>query len=452
MSLHNKKLSRRTLLRGMGATIALPWLEAMAGPTPLIAGISKPVSTPPVRMAFLYVPNGMHMPDWTPPSGNLEVPTILQPVADFKDQMTILSGLSLNGANALGDGGGDHARSVAAFLTGAHPKKTYGDNIRNGKSVDQVAAEKIGHLTRLSSLELGTESSAPAGKCDTGYSCLYTSNISWRTETSPLAKEIDPASVFERIFGSDDELQNSKALLERQRKRKSILEYVNEDAKSLHKRLGINDRRKLGEYLHAVRAVERRLLASDKLDQLEQDISDFPRPVGVPVNYGEHVKLLFDMITLAFQTDSTRIATFMYANAGSNRSYRNLGIRGGHHNLSHHGHSKDKQKQIAKINRYHASLLKHLLTRLSGIKEGNGTLLDNCMVMYGSGIADGNSHRHDNLPISVFGKAGGTIKGNQHIELQQKTPLTNLYVSMLDRVGAKIDRFSDSTGKIDGLV
>ncbi len=222
--------------------MALPWLEAMAGPSPLIAGLSRPLAAPPVRMAFLYVPNGMHMPHWKPqgPEHNFEMPKILEPVAEFRDQMTVFSGLSLRGAEALGDGGGDHARSVAAFLTGAHPKKTHGANIRNGKSVDQVAAEKIGHLTRLPSIELGTEASAPAGKCDTGYSCVYTSNISWRSETSPLAKEIDPAAVFERLFGSTKDLEDQKALDQRQRRRRSILDFVNQDAKALHQKLGVS--------------------------------------------------------------------------------------------------------------------------------------------------------------------------------------------------------------------
>jgi hypothetical protein len=437
----------------MGTALALPWLEAMAGPAPLIAGLSAPLKKPPVRMAFLYVPNGMHMPDWKPQGDerNFEMPKILKPVAEFRDHMTVFSGLSLRGAKALGDGGGDHARSVAAFLTGAHPKKTHGDNIRNGKSVDQVAADKIGHLTRLPSIELGTEASAPAGKCDTGYSCLYTSNISWRTETSPMAKEIDPAAVFERLFGSTRDLENKKALDLRQRRRQSILDFVNQDAKTLHQQLGVEDRQKLSEYLYAVREIERRLQTTDKLEQPETDVPDFPRPEGVPAEYAEHVKLLFDMLVLAFQTDSTRVVSLMYTNAGSNRSYRNLEINQGHHDLSHHGNSFPKQKKISEINRYHVSLLHHLLTGLSQVREGDGTLLDNCMVMYGSGIADGNSHDHDNLPIALFGKGGGTIRGGQHIRVRPGTPLTNLYVSMLDRVGASVDKFSDSNGRVEDL-
>ena len=362
-----------------------------------------------------------------------------------------MSGLSLRNATALGDGGGDHARSVAAFLTGAHPKKTDGSNIRNGKSVDQVAAEKIGHFTKLPSLELGTEASAPAGRCDSGYSCLYTSNISWRTETSPLAKEIDPAAIFARLFGSAHELENKKALEKRERRRLSILDFVNEDAKALHRQLGAPDKRKLDEYLHAVREVERRLNSADKLEQPEEDVPDFPRPEGMPAAYEEHVKLLFDMMALAFQTDSTRIISFMYANAGSNRSYVNLGVRRGHHDLSHHGKVLAKQQQISKINQYHVTLLHHLLKRLSEIREGDGTLLDNCMILYGSGIADGNAHHHHDLPIALFGKGGGTIRGNQHLRLQTRTPLTNLYVSMLERVGAGVESFSDSNGRVDDL-
>ena len=451
-----KPISRRTMLRGsFGAAMALPWLEAMGTAAPLITSANstiarKAAAGPPVRMAFLYVPNGMHMKDWTPKGKSetkFELQKIMEPIADFRDQMNVFSGLTLNGAFAHGDGGGDHARSVASFLTGAHPKKTNGSNILNGQSVDQVAAEQIGHLTRLKSLELGTQDSAQAGQCDTGYSCLYTSNISWRTERTPLAKEINPASVFDRLFGDKSGPQlDPRSLARRERDRKSVLDFVQQEAKILSNKLGVQDKRKLEEYMYAVRDIERRLASTDKLDENERDVPDAPRPVGVPADYGQHVKLLFDMMTLAFQTDSTRIISFMYSNAGSNRPYKNLSINDGHHNISHHGGSRDKQAKISKINYYHATLLRHLLTRLSTVKEGDGTLLDNCMVLYGSGIADGNSHSHKNLPICMFGGGGGSVKTGRHIQLRSGTPLTNLYRSMLKRVGAPVDKFSDSNG------
>lgn len=449
-------ISRRTVLRGLGTALALPWLEAMSSPAPLIANVTArtAVATPPVRMAFLYVPNGMHMPDWMPRGRGgreFELQSIMKPIEEFREKMNIFSGLSLQGAKALGDGGGDHARSVASFLTGAHPKKTHGSDIRNGISVDQVAADQIGHLTKLKSLELGTEGSSSGGRCDSGYSCLYTSNISWRTDTSPLSKEIDPASVFARMFGSVNELEGRRSLAKRDANRKSILDFVKDEAKSLNDHLGAQDRRKLGEYLYAVRDIERRLQSSEKLGNSGEDFSDYPRPVGVPADYAEHVKLLFDMMVLAFQTDTTRISSFMYANAGSNRSYRNLSIREGHHNISHHKKVPALQQKISKINQYHMSLAHHLISKLDSIKEGDGTLLDNCMVMYGSGIADGNTHAHDNLPVMMFGGGGGSIKTGRFIRFRNGTPLTNLYTSMLDRVGAPVDKFSDSSGTLEEL-
>ncbi len=457
--MNRNQISRRTLLRGsFGAAMALPWLEAMAPAAPLITSAASTIARkvaggPPVRMAFLYVPNGMHMQDWSPkgPSEKkFELQKIMEPISDFRDQMNVFTGLTLDGAFAHGDGGGDHARSVASFLTGSHPKKTNGDDIRNGQSVDQVAAERIGHLTRLKSLELGTQDSAQAGQCDSGYSCLYTSNISWRTERSPLAKEINPASVFDRLFGTDDGPQlDPRTLARRERDRKSVLDFVGQEAKILSNKLGIQDKRKLEEYMYAVRDIERRLASTEKLDQTESDVPDAPRPIGVPAEYGEHVKLLFDMMTLAFQTDSTRTISFMYSNAGSNRPYKNLAIKDGHHNISHHGGSPEKQANISKINHYHVSLLRHLLTRLANIQEGGGSLLDNCMILYGSGIADGNSHTHKDLPICMFGGGGGTVKTGRHLRLKSGTPLTNLYRSMLDRVGAPVDRFSDSNGIVD---
>ena len=392
------------------------------------------------------------MPDWVPQGPgdrDFELQSIMEPIAGFRDKMNVFGGLSLRGAKSLGDGGGDHARSVASFLTGAHPKKTDGQDIRNGISVDQVAAGEIGDRTRLKSLELGTEASSTGGRCDTGYSCLYTSNISWRTDTSPLPKEVNPAAVFERLFGSADEVENRQALSRRQASRKSILDFVRGEARMLNESLGYQDRQKLDEYLYAVRDIERRLQSIDKLEQGDEDISNYPRPVGVPREYGHHVTLLMDMLVLAFQTDSTRVASFMYANAGSNRSYRNLEVPEGHHNISHHGKSVEKQQKISKINQYHVSLLAHLLERLDSIQEGERTLLDNCLLVYGSGIADGNSHAHDDLPIAMFGSGGGQIETGRFQRHRVGTPLTNLYRRMLRLADAGVEEFSDSTGELE---
>lgn len=449
--MHHSRIHRRTLLRGAaGAVMALPWLEAMGRATPFSSSLSKP----PVRMAFMYVPNGMHMPNWTPSKEghDFELPATLQQFADHRDQMTVLSGLTLNGARALGDGGGDHARSVAAFLTGAHPRKTDGADILNGPSVDQVAAAKLGHHTRLPSLELGTEASAPAGKCDSGYSCVYTSNMSWRTSTSPVAKEVNPSLVFDRMFSGTERALTPEQRESRNRYRRSVLDYVHEDAKSLHRALGANDQRKLDEYLYAVREIETRLQRSDKLSHQDSAMADLERPEGVPRDFQQHVQIMLDMMVLAFQTDSTRISTFMFTNAGSNRSYREIDVPEGHHDLSHHGNNDGKQAKISKINEMHAKMFKYFLDRMASIKEDNGSLLDNSMIVYGSGIGDGNRHNHENLPIVLLGKGGGLLQPGQHLKFPENTPLTNLYVSMLQGLGTGVNQLGDSTGVLPGLV
>lgn len=452
--MNKNTISRRTVLHGFGTAIALPLLEAMSPNAALGSGVARgAVKQAPVRAAFMYVPNGMHMQDWKPrqTGTDYEMPRTLKELEKHRDHFNVLSGLTLNGGRALGDGPGDHARSVASFLTGAHPKKTHGANIRNGQSVDQVVAEAIGKQTRLASLELGTESSAKAGRCDSGYSCVYTSNMSWRTETSPMAKEVNPRKVFERLFGSEDAQAAQKMNHLREKYRKSILDFAQEEANSLHKKLGTGDRRKLDEYLYAVREIERQLETVEKLDTDESEVPDFPRPKGMPREFADHVKLMLDMMVLAFQTDSTRVATFMFTNAGSNRPYRNLDIRRGHHDLSHHGRNEDKQKQIAQINRYHCSLFNYFLDRLSSIQEGERTLLDNSMIVYGSGIGDGNRHNHHDLPILLAGKGGGQIETGRHLSYRRDTPLTNLYLTMLNKMGIGAESFSDSTGLIKDI-
>lgn len=404
-------------------------------------------------MAFLSVPNGKHMPDWTPDKSgtDFELKSTLQPIAKFKSHMLQLSGLALDGGKAHGDGPGDHARSCASFLTGAHPKKTDGADIYNGISVDQLAAEKIGHQTRFPSLELGIERGAQSGNCDSGYSCAYSANVAWRTPTSPVAKEIDPTAVFDRLFGEGDSGEQGLAKAKRERYRKSVLDFVLEDAKQLQSRLGASDQRKLDEYLYAVRDIERRIGGVDKLAGAEQGIN-FSRPAGVPAKFEDHTKLLFDLMTLAFQTDSTRVISFMYANEGSNRNYPEVNVNDGHHNLSHHGNNAEKQSLISQINRYHITLLSHLLERLASIKEGDRTLLENSMIFYGSGIGDGNRHNHDDLPIVVFGRGGGALKTGRHNSYPKDTPLTNLYRTMLDIGGARVDSFSDSTGLLEDVL
>jgi hypothetical protein len=446
----NLQISRRTVLRGLGTAMALPLLEAMM---PRPARAAAPTARPPVRMAFVYVPNGVHMPDWMPSTEgtNFEVRSVLEPLAAYKSHMTVFGGLTLNGARALGDGGGDHARSVAAFLTGAHPYKTGGSDIRNGVSVDQVAAEKIGHHTRFPSLELGCEPSAQSGTCDTGYSCAYSSNMSWRTPTNFVPKEIHPQAVFDRLFGSGNATEADKNRAKRNQDRKSILDFVLEDANSLRRQLGNSDQRKIDEYLHAVRQVERQITDSEKLPLREEDVPDYPRPAGTPREIAEHARLMFDLMLLAFQTDQTRVISFMYTNDSSNRNYPSLEIREGHHDLSHHGRNAEKQAKISKINRYHMEQFAYFIAKLAAVKEGNGSLLDQSMIVYGSGIADGDRHAHDNLPILLMGRGGGSVRPGRFIKYPNETPLTNLYLAMLERVGAPTPKLADSTGPLKGL-
>ena len=445
-------ISRRTLLRGLGTTVALPMFDAMAS-TRLLTAAEQEVS-PPLRMAFLYVPNGMHMADWTPGQEGTEyelTPT-LQGIKKYRDSFNVLTGLTLDGARAHGDGGGDHARSVAAFLTGAHPRKTNGADIQNGVSIDQVTAEQVGKATRFSSLELGLEASAQAGNCDSGYSCAYASNMSWRGPTNPVAKEIDPGAVFDRLFAGQTSKETRRAKTTREKYRKSVLDFVLEDAKSLHQKLPAVDRRKLDEYLYSVRDVENRLVGVERLEFTEEGVPDFPRPAGVPQDLAKHSELMFDMMTLAMQTDSSRILSFMFTNAGSNRSYPEIGVSEGHHESSHHGKSEHKQQNIAKINRFHVDRLAYFLSRLSQVRENNGkTLLENSMVVYGSGISDGDRHNHDDLPILLAGTGAGRIQTGRHIRYENGTPLCNLYLWMMRQMGAKAESFGDSTSEITGL-
>ncbi|MEM8912701.1 MAG: DUF1552 domain-containing protein [Planctomycetota bacterium] len=451
MSLSAKTISRRTMLRGLGTAIALPALEVM-NPNRLLAASTGAASLP-LRMGFFYVPNGMHMDDWTPQrggSGYALTPTLAR-LSTHRDQFNVLSGLTLDGARSHGDGGGDHARSVAAFLTGAHPRKTNGADIQNGVSVDQVTAQQVGDATRFASLEMGLEASSQAGNCDSGYSCAYASNMSWRGPTNPMAKENDPRAIFDRLFAGHSAKQTRRAQSEREKHRVSVLDFVLEDAQRLHAHLPAIDRRKLDEYLYAVRDVEKRLNGAEKLTSSGDGVADYPRPSGIPRELSEHSRLMMDMVALAYQTDSTRIVTFMFANAGSNRAYKEIGVHEGHHELSHHGKSQHKQTEVAKINRYHLDRFEYLLSRLGSIDEGEGTLLDQCMIVYGSGISDGDRHNHDNLPILLAGRGGGRIRTGQHIRYKNGTPLCNLYVWMMQQMGAKIRSFGDSNGVLKGL-
>lgn len=443
-------LSRRTFLRGLGAAVALPLLEVMRPARALAA--AAPAS--PRRMAFLFVPNGAHMPDWTPAAegADFDLPYILQPLRAHKSDLTILSGLTHDRGRHNGDGGGDHARSASSWLTGTQPLKSEGSQIRLGVSADQAAAAVIGRQTRFPSLELGLEPGRQGGKCDTGYACAYSNNISWRNEATPMSRETNPRLVFERLFSNQVPAEAGENQARRQRYKKSILDFVLEDARRLSAKVSGQDRQKLEEYLAAVREIELRVEGAERMVASAQPpAAGYEIPEGIPESYGEHARLMADMMVLAFQSDVTRICTFMLANEGSNRSYRNIGVSDGHHNLSHHQGDAAKQAKIRDINRFHIEQLAYLLGRLKAISEGEGSLLDNSMIVYGGGLSDGNRHEHANLPILMAGRGGGSIASGRHIRYPGETPMCNLLVSMLERVGAPVASFGDSTGSLRGL-
>lgn len=441
------KLSRRTVLRGMGISLALPWLEVTSTPARAAA-----VASQPNRMAFIFVPNGVALDQWTPATEGFgfKLPYILEPLAPVQDHLLVLSGLTHDKGRANGDGAGDHARSASVFLTGAQPRKTDGENIRSGVSVDQVAAQAIGQQTRFSSLELGVDQGRNAGNCDSGYSCAYSSNISWSSETTPVGKEVNPRLVFERLFAGGKPSEIDKSARQREALQKSILDFISDDAKRLQKKLGRNDNRKLDEYLTGVREVERRLGSDLNPVPTDADL-DYVIPAGIPGDYQEHMRLMCDMMVLAFQTDSTRIATMMFANAADNKNYRTIGVPDGHHDLSHHGGNAEKLEKISKINRFHVQQLSYLLQKMKSVREGERTLLDNSMICYGSAISDGNRHNNENLPIVLAGGGGGTLETGRHLRYSTETPMCNLFMSMLDRVGVDVPFVGDSTGRLPGL-
>lgn len=436
-----RNVNRRTFLRGAGALMSLPLLEKMAIATAM--GSTAEAAASPVRLGWIFFPNGTIPEQWQPTTkgGDWEITPSLQPLADLKSDFSIHTGLAQHNARSLGDGAGDHARSAASFLTGAHPVKTAGANIHVGKSVDQVAAEHIGSQTRLPSLELGTEAGRNAGNCDSGYSCAYSSNISWRTPTQPMAKEINPRLAFERLFGNGGE--GSSEQKKRMFYRKSILDMVATDATELKKSLGQNDRHKLDEYFTSVREIERRIERLRTAPPTQAP--DFAVPEQTPKDTREHIRLMFDLMVLAYQSDTTRVATFMMANEGSNRTYPSVGVTDGHHALSHHQNDKDKVEKIAKIDKFFAEEFAYFLKRMKETPDGDKSLLDNSLMLYGCAIGDGNRHNHDQLPVLLAGHGGGKIKTGCHFHQESETPLNNLYLTMLETAGVKVDRFGDST-------
>ena len=448
MIVTKKSLPRRTFLRGMGVTMALPLLDAM---TPALSAMSSGTAAKTVvRLGFVYVPNGIIMDKWTPATegANFQFAPTMKPLEPFREQLLVLSGLAQVQGRALGDGAGDHARAGATFLTGVHPKKTE-VNIRAGISADQIAAREFGKYTQLASLELGIESNQLAGGCDSGYSCAYTNTVSWRGDTTPLPVENNPRAIFERLFG-DGESTDAAARLAQLNKQRSILDYVTGSLNRLGNTLGPNDRTKLSEYMDAIRDIERRIQKAEQ-QNASVKLPVMERPTAVPEEFEDHVKMVMDLEVLAFQTDMTRVISLMMAREGSNRSYRSIGISDGHHNLTHHQKDPEKIAKVTKINELQVKMFAYLLEKLKATPDGDGNLLDHSMILYGSSICDGNLHTHHDLPIVVAGGGAGHVKGNRHLVFPKDTPLNNLLISMLYKVGVPVEKFGDSTGKLDCL-
>jgi hypothetical protein len=435
----SRVLSRRTILRGLGAAISLPLLDAMV---PAFASTTPAASQ--LRLAFIYVPNGILMDQWTPESDahNFELPRILAPLAPHRDNVLVLSGLTQNTGRALGDAAGDHARASATYLTGVHPKKTDGAGICAGVSVDQVAASHVGAATKLPSLELACEDGRLIGNCDSGYSCAYNNTLSWRTPSTPLPPEVNPRSVFERLFGSLDE--NPADRRKRQRNETSILDYVLDDTRSLTGQLGSSDHRKIDEYLTSVREIERRIQLAEQDGQ--QLPPSFEKPNGVPADFAAYARLMFDLMLAAFQTGATRVSTFMIGREGSLRAYREIGISDAHHPITHHSGNPELIEKVIRINTYHMEQFAYFLGKLKSTPDGDGTLLDHSQIVYGSGLSDGNRHAHNNLPVLLAGKSGG-----RHITYPAETPMNNLHLALLDRMGVHIDSLGDSNGELNVL-
>jgi hypothetical protein len=437
----------------LGTAIALPMFEAMRPALAFGGGSTRSSQGDgPMRMAWFYVPNGVDMPSWTPQKmgTNFDLPATLKPLAEFRDRLLVLSGLTLDKARANGDGPGDHARAQASFLTGCQARKTGGANIRVGISVDQLAAQKKGHETPFRSLELGLEGGRNAGVCDSGYACAYQNNFSWRTETTPMPKEIDPRAVFERLFGSAVQSEAAASRAKRDARRKSILDLAQDDTKALRGQLGGSDVRKLDEYLSSIREVEQ-LIDSAPSKAARKFVPDMGKPEGMPREFAPHCRVMFDLLALAFRADLTRIATFAIANDGSNRNYPAIGVGSGHHEISHHGKDRAKIEMIKKINLHHMEQFAYFLGKLKATEEGDSNLLDRSAFVYGSGIGDGDRHNHDDLPILLVGGGNGTIKSGRHLRFPNETPLTNLYLAMLERFGTPVSRLGDSTGVLKGL-
>lgn len=449
-----QSLSRRQFLRGVGACVALPLFDSALRPVAQAAtaapgGMGVTATGAPLRMAFVYFPNGAHQDYWWPKGegANFALGKTMQPLKPLQQSIQVLGGLDHKNATAGNDGAGDHARANATFLTGARARKTDSTDIEVGISVDQVVAQKMGHLTRFSSLELSCDAVRKSGRCDSGYSCAYQYNLSWASPTTPMAPEANPRLVFERLFGAGAPGERQRNFRERQATQKSLLDFVLADAKSLQRQLGAPDRDKLDEYLTGVREVEQRIQRAESFGELPNPKVD--TPTGIPANYGDHMDIMYDLLAMAFETDSTRVSTLLLAGDGSNRAYPQIGIPEGHHYCSHHRNDHDLMEKIGKIDLYYMERFARFLQRLESKKDIDGrSILHNSMIVYGCGNSDGNRHTHHNLPIVLAGAGGGTLTPGRHLQLGS-VPMSNLFLSMTERMGVRdVARIGDSSGSV----
>jgi hypothetical protein len=446
MYITKKHLPRRTILRGFGAAVALPVLESMV---PAMTALAQTAAKPARRLGVFYVPNGMAMSYWSPkgegPIGDL--PPTLASLASVKDQILMMGGLYDEAANLV-KGGGDHARSAGTFLTCVPFKFTYGADVFAATTMDQLAAKEFARQTQLASLELALDSNAILGSCDGGSSCAYTNTIAWSTPTTPLPMENDPRAVFERLFGTSGST-DAAARLSRIKQDRSILDFISEELARLDTRIGKKDRQKLDEFVESIRDVERRIQKAE--EQNSRELPVVHQPMGIPNDYATHAKLMMDLLALAYQTDLTRVATFMLAKEVSSRAYPEIGVSDSHHPLSHHQNEAAKLERLHKINQFHMQQFAHLVEKMKSIPEGDGTMLDNSIFLYGTGISDSNTHFHDDLPIAVVGGKATGIRGGRYVRYKQGTPLANLHVTLLERLGVRVEKFGDSSGKLENL-
>lgn len=419
---------------------------------PALSLAKNTAANPAMRLGFVYVPNGIIMDRWTPTGvgAGFNFASTMQALEPFRNHLLVLSGLAQANGNALGDGPGDHARAGATWLTGVHPKKTGGADIHAGVSVDQVAARELGKTTQLGSLEIGLESPTLAGDCDSGYSCAYTNTISWRSPTTPNPMEISPRAVFERLFGDDDSTDASARLASLNEQR-SILDYVAGDVDRLNSGLGASDRGKLTEYLEAIRDIERRIQKAEEQNATAQ-LPVMERPTSIPEAFEEHARLMMDLMVIAYQSDMTRVVSCMIAREGSNRSYRSIGVPDGHHSMTHHDGDPVKIERVVKINHLHAQTFAYLLEKMHSTPDGDGTLLDHSMILYGSSLSDGNAHTHDELPLVLVGGGCGQLKGGRHLRFPKETPMNNLLLTLLIKAGLHPSpKIGDSNGYLENL-